>query len=170
MRLISQGLGGRPFSLELVFDLKQHGDNPAKFHELCDGVAPTVAVMQTNFGQVIGGYTQVPWETTEKIDSDEKYRADPTAFLFSLTRNSIYPIKPDRVQYATSHEKDSFTIFGNTKGTDLFVGGWQKGSNIGNTYQQPEGIVPYSKESRCFLAGGNFFRNDVYQVYKVTFV
>eukprot|EP00483_Globobulimina_turgida_P006419 UN06429 len=55
-----------------------------KFHELCNGKAPTLVIVQSDFGNIFGGYTTVKWRSNPGKDGGK----DLNAFLF-LIRSSI---------------------------------------------------------------------------------
>ena len=62
LRFIQQALG-RPATMKLLFRASEHGFSAKEFHRWCDGKAPTLVVVRTNFGKTLGGYTPVPWKS-----------------------------------------------------------------------------------------------------------
>ena len=56
-------------------------DGAATFHAGCDNKGKTFFVAKTSTGKLFGGYTSLAW------NGACQYRADPSAFLFSLTNN-----------------------------------------------------------------------------------
>jgi hypothetical protein len=53
------------------------------FHNLCDDKGPTLTIIETTCGLVIGGYTSIPWSSTNEWSADSK------AFLFVLSGNGV---------------------------------------------------------------------------------
>ena len=55
---------------------------------------------------IFGGYTSLSWESpVVPVD-----KADPKAFLFSLTKQSIHPVKT--AYNAVTHRRDALAVFG----------------------------------------------------------
>ncbi|KAL3875154.1 hypothetical protein ACJMK2_038082, partial [Sinanodonta woodiana] len=63
---------------ELIYSINRDGCNPAVFHQLCNNKGPTVTVLYNTDGSVFGGYTSIPWR------SSNAYQVDYKAFLFRL--------------------------------------------------------------------------------------
>ena len=42
--------------------MSRDGDLKA-FHRYCDGIRPTVTIIQADNGTMFGGYTDIPWES-----------------------------------------------------------------------------------------------------------
>ncbi|TNV76031.1 hypothetical protein FGO68_gene13052 [Halteria grandinella] len=154
IRLIRKGLKGKKFKLEKIFDIETDRIHPDAFHEKCAGVSDTLCIMKTWEGGPDGGH----------------YKPDENAFIFSLTKQSLHPIQPGKEEFATYHDRGCFCVFGNTYFTDLFVGGWHKGSCIGTSYTMPEGLEKESDEAKTYLAGQQSFQNTAFQVYKALFI
>ncbi|TNV80595.1 hypothetical protein FGO68_gene12290 [Halteria grandinella] len=185
IRLISKGLKGMRFKLEKIFDINTDRDHPDIFHEKCDGIPHTICVLKTECERIFGGYTEAPWEVSE----EGQYKSDPNAFLFSLTKHSLHPVKPDKAMYATYHNKLCFCVFGEVYRTDdLYVGGWAKESLIGKTYmwkdgpqidqdkssqilkeEEEVGIQLYAEDDPPYLAKGRVFEKTAFEAYKVLF-
>ncbi|TNV75940.1 hypothetical protein FGO68_gene6002 [Halteria grandinella] len=165
IQLIQRGLKGKQFKLEKLFDIAQDGDFPDKFHKKCDGIPHTLSVLHTDKDQIIGGYTKETWGNYQS-----EYRADDTAFVFSLTKHSLHPIQPEQIEHATYHQSRHFIAFGNVMNTDLYVGKYHKASQIGTSYMLPEGIEKGSQEARNYLAGSGTFIHTAFQTYRVLFI
>jgi hypothetical protein len=52
---------GSKFELELLYSTYKDGDNAATFHLKCDGISPTLIVIQSSNGNRFGGYTRSKW-------------------------------------------------------------------------------------------------------------
>ncbi|TNV75886.1 hypothetical protein FGO68_gene8074 [Halteria grandinella] len=165
IKIISKGLNRRRFKLQLIYDSRKDGSSPLKFHEQCDGIPNTLCVMQSSARQIFGGYTKLPWRPREK----GKHKADPTAFLFSLTKHSLHPIKPEQAEKAVYHEKRCFCVFGDTTATDLFIGEYWYSSKLGTSYEAPVGIEPTSYQARSYLAGQENIDIIAFQTYNILF-
>ena len=68
----------------LLYRKSRDGDSFDTFHELCDNQGPTLVLIKSTEGFVIGGYTPLDW------DISKKWKCDSDTFLFSLTNNSVY--------------------------------------------------------------------------------
>ena len=62
------------------------GFTAAKFHSLCDGKGPTLSLIKTVAGHIFGGFTTISW------DSSGTYKNDTQSFLFSVDKQTKYPI------------------------------------------------------------------------------
>jgi hypothetical protein len=106
----------------LIYRASEHGFDAADFHRYCDSFAPTVSIIQTDFGNIFGGYTAIPWSSAT-LRADQ---TDPTAFLFTL-KNTLnipptkFPVAKDYQQCAISHNPTCGPNFGSPKneGSDL---------------------------------------------------
>jgi hypothetical protein len=106
----------------LIYRASEHGFDAADFHRCCDSFAPSVSVIQTDFGNIFGGFTSIPWSSAT-LRADQ---ADPTAFLFTL-KNTLnipptkFPVAKDYQQCAISHNPTCGPNFGSPKneGSDL---------------------------------------------------
>ena len=106
----------------LIYRASEHGFDAADFHRCCDSFAPTVCIIQTDFGNIFGGFTSIPWSSAV-LRADQ---ADPTAFLFSL-KNTLnipptkFPVAKEYQQCAISHNPTCGPNFGSPKneGSDL---------------------------------------------------
>jgi len=103
-------------SLSLLWRASRDGFDVAAFHRLCGGKANTVTVIKNTNGFIFGGFTSIPWSSSEG-----RYKADRTAFLFSLTNPSNTPLKlkVKSSQYAVWHHSNYGPTFGG--GHDLHV-------------------------------------------------
>jgi hypothetical protein len=69
------------------------GFTAAKFHSLCNGKGPTLSLIKTVAGHIFGGFTTISW------DSSIAYKNDTQSFLFSVDKQTKYPIVKNN-QYA----------------------------------------------------------------------
>jgi hypothetical protein len=73
--------------LELLWRGSRDGFRVGKFHSLCDGKPNTLLIVKSTQGYIFGRYTAVPWS------SGKIWKADNTAFLYSLTNPTNLPSK-----------------------------------------------------------------------------
>lgn len=106
----------------LIYRASEHGFDAANFHQHCDSHAPTISIIQSDIGNIFGGYTAVPWSSAE-IRADHR---DPTAFLFTLKSTincpaSKFPISPEHEHAAISQNPTCGPNFGspNNEGSDI---------------------------------------------------
>eukprot|EP00347_Sterkiella_histriomuscorum_P017517 403349038 len=136
---------------KLLFRGSTHGFKAARFHQLCDNQGPTICFILSEFGEVFGGFTSVPWTSP----SDYKYQSDPSAFVFSLTKKSIHK----QYRYynnAVWHYKERLCHFG--YGYDIIISDdcdKNNGSycNLGGTYEFHSGTQFETNEAQEHLGG-----------------
>ena len=85
--LLAKGFKEKPFKLTLVMQGSRDGFTASKFHKLCDGIPNTLSLFESNSGHLFGGFTSIPWSSPKS----NKAIADPHAWLFSMTHDSIHP-------------------------------------------------------------------------------
>lgn len=106
----------------LIYRASEHGFDASDFHRCCDTIAPTISIIQTDFGNIFGGFTSIPWSSA-MVRTDQ---ADPKAFLFTL-KNTLnipptkFPVAKEYQQCAISHNPTCGPNFGSPKneGSDL---------------------------------------------------
>ena len=89
---------------ELLYRASEDGDSAEIFHEKCDNIPFTLSLIKTSEGNKFGGYTENTWE------GENVAKLDGNAFCFSLTKNTIYNVKPD--QTAINCNPDGGISFG----------------------------------------------------------
>ena len=82
---------GKKCKYSLLYKASSHNFSTKKFHELCDSKAPTLTIVKTNYGKIIGGYTPLAWHS----DGDFKKDATNSSFVFSMTLRKRYMVKND---------------------------------------------------------------------------
>lgn len=107
---------------ELLFLGSQNNFDWGKFHETCDNKAPTLVVVKSINGSIVGGYTEALWNDTipnmngyENCGRDErKYKPDSNAFLFAFEIKNMNPFKAkvQRVEEAIYCDKNCGPAFG----------------------------------------------------------
>ena len=74
-------------SFNLLYRASRDGDNTQTIHNKCDSKKNILFILLTEQNNIIGGYSQIGWETRNKA----VYPIDNKSFLFSITKNKIYP-------------------------------------------------------------------------------
>ena len=134
----------------LLYRATTFDDYAHNFHEKCDNQGPTLIIIETNQGKIIGGYTEAEWCRTNEWY--EEYQRDENAFLFNLTSKKKFKVKdPD---YAIRCNNNSGPIFGD--GCDLYVGdNFIRNRYNNNKNNYVNGGVTYDMQSKYELLDGD---------------
>ena len=130
---------------KLLYRKSKDGDSSDIFHKLCDNQGPTVILIKSTEGFIIGGYTPLVWDNYSGRKSDNE------TFLFSLSNNIIFKKKL----------LNSESIICSKEYGPYFhcIGFSQKGKNCMNqgnyssgctNYENHDNIIPKGSNSRCF--------------------
>ena len=142
---------------KLLYRKTKDGDSYDIFHKLCDNQGPTLIIIKSIEGFIIGGYTTLDW------DNYSRWKKDDDTFLFSLTNNKKY----------NKTEKSKNSIFcGKCQGPWFpFIGFGSYGkNNMSQARFEPQSkyfkdyieIIPNNGEERMFDV------EDV-EVYKISY-
>lgn len=123
-------------SLSLVlYRASRDGRTPSDFHRLCDGRGPTVTVARVTNKALVGGFTNVAWESYQDHWNFGRYKADSKvrkhlsamplnwlifvvcqAFLFNNRTDAEqvtkFAVKPGKTQNAVYHDCYFGPMFG----------------------------------------------------------
>ncbi|XP_044169434.1 uncharacterized protein LOC114970565 isoform X6 [Acropora millepora] len=137
-----------------------HGWAAKTFHSLCDNKGPTVTTVKDTNNNIFGGYTSIPWR------SENRYKNDPKAFLFSLKNPTNNPRKLPQLNSSSSHSVYDGANYGPTfgHGHDLCISNMNRNSHeyLGYVYTVPSGV-----RSDPFLTGNTHFTaNEIETFYK----
>ncbi|CDW72516.1 tldc domain-containing protein [Stylonychia lemnae] len=122
----------------LIYKATIDGFQATNFHQKCDSQGPTISFIQSEHGQVFGGYTSIPWTS-----SLQKNITDNDAFIFSLSKNTLHK-QYQNYDHAVLHHNGYLMVFGSS-----FPDIWIKNDcnintislcNIGHTYLPPQGL------------------------------
>jgi len=69
---------------KLLYRKSKDGDDYETFHRLCDNKGPTLILIKSKEGFIVGGYTPLNW------DEHSGWIKDDQTFVFSLSKNKIY--------------------------------------------------------------------------------
>ena len=151
-KLLSSKLKSQIIGFEVLYKASDHNFSARKFHELCDGVGPTITIIKSNFGNIFGGYTSKKWPKTtgsSEIDYD--------AFLFLIRSNDKNETAKCPLYFGTSanigipfaihHFEKSGPIFGS--GFDIRIADSCNAKMFNETFQKT-----YDTKD-CNLSGSN---------------
>jgi hypothetical protein len=153
--------------LELLYSSRRDGCTLDAFHKRVDHIPGTLTVMTSFEKQIFGGYLSVSMDRGRK---DGTRTRDEKAFLFSLTRNEIYPVRdPNRAWYEDEENlvgfgKDDLRVIEGCEGQTL---------HFGEDYKQPDSLEyePYfDSQSNTYLHGQDTWAFDLreMEVFKVS--
>ena len=154
-------------NLKLIYRATRDGDSATNFHKKCDNKSPTITIIKTEKGRIIGGYTTIPW-----IKEDNYYIEDKNAFIFSIDSKEKYDIKSQLGKYYAVYHSNSYycSCFGFC-GDDLAVGNnFLEGKN---SYCCGNGDTYYTFETdNNKMLGSNdkgkiMFKIDELEMYKI---
>ena len=148
---------------KLIYRATRDGFGAKDFHSKCDSYQNSLVIIKSTNGNVFGGYTQQSWSGIMK------YKADPSAFLFSFINqhNTKLIIKCTHPSYAIFTFSEYGPLFGAGHDLHIYSNSNTSGgsySNLGDSYNHPS--YPFtSPEAKSFLAGSyNFFTTEI-EVY-----
>ncbi|KAJ5080084.1 pep-cterm sorting domain-containing protein [Anaeramoeba ignava] len=138
--------------MKLGFSAKNDGFNSQNWHKAVDNKGETLIIIKTKENFIFGGFTQVGFNG----NSGKIY--DSNAFIFSL-RNDKGDRKPEKFTYKQG--KDGYAIYSHLSRGPKFGANdfWlnselQPGySNIGHSYNPPNGITYNTYQAQSYLAG-----------------
>ncbi|KAL3875141.1 hypothetical protein ACJMK2_038069 [Sinanodonta woodiana] len=163
---LEQWIGEESKVFELIYSINRDGCNPAVFHQLCNNKGPTVTVLYNTDGSVFGGYTSIPWR------SSNGYQVDYKAFLFRLRfigqpkytkfpakggNNAIYDHTTFGPFFGAGHDLGTFNTTLNKSG-NYFT--FTHGLTINNSYDFRNVLVQEINNGHTKI--------EELQVYKVT--
>jgi len=156
---IKKSLKINSLKFELIFRMSQNGDNSSDFHKYCDGVGPTLILIQTDKGRIFGGFTPLNWGTKNVEVYDKLNRT----FIFSLNLMKKYDM--------IDNKKKSIIC----KNTGPVFGDWDFGLDYnmkyGSTYANS--CSNFLSNNNLELTGGkgdnDSFTTEEFEVYKVIY-
>ena len=79
--------------LKLIYRASRDGDSKNNFFEKCNEIQNIILLIKTHNNTRFGGYTKIGFK---KQNQSSKTYKDNTAFVFSLDKKKIYPVKKDK--------------------------------------------------------------------------
>ena len=163
----------------LLYQGFRDGFRASDFHSRCDGKPNTLTIVKTSNGNIFGGYTIIPWQST-KYDEHNGYTYDKSAFLFSLVNlenrqlifkhiNESHSIKEDNTRGSVWSSSMHGLIFGG--GHDLYISDRSYSdnkcfSNLGYTYTHPD-YEKNSERATLILSGSRYFNVNEIEVFQI---
>jgi hypothetical protein len=144
----------------LLYRGTRDGFGAANFHSKCDDHNNTLTILKAHgTSYIFGGLTTVTWE------SSHQFKADPNAFLFSLTNKDNQPSKMRQIKtdfsiycnsgYGPTFGLNDILICNNANTTAGSL------SNLGYSYQHPQ-----PSQGQSYLAGSYQFQLSEIEVYQ----
>jgi hypothetical protein len=147
----------------LLYRGSRDGFGAHNFHAKCDGKSQTLTLLKAKDSKFIfGGFTATDW------DSFSKWKNDPHAFLFSLTKREKIQVIPEKSKFAIWCSPSCGPIFG--AGRDLAILNNSNltscnYSDLGHTYKSLKYEMNLS-DSREFFADSRNFKLAEIEVYQ----
>ncbi len=88
---------------DLLFHASENGFKSQDFHK-CDNNGSTITIIKSNFGNIFGGYADIPWT------SEGGYKIDPNAFLF-MSRSKNNEINQNRCPLIFEMTEGRFSVY-----------------------------------------------------------
>ena len=156
--------------MKLLFRASEHGFSAKEFHRWCDGKAPTLVVVRTNFGKTLGGYTPVPWKSVA-YPGEVVADGSGTSFMFSCDLKERFALK-NKDHSITCHS-DAGPCFGGFYCDLVLTDGSEKDRCWVNFPRSYSGNGrERNQETRTALIGNpnsNYFEVLEYEVFEVGF-
>ena len=135
------------FKTQLLFRKSINGDSYNEFHRLCDNQGKTITLIQTKDGLIIGGYT------IKNQDTSGKWSEDYKAFIFSLNKGRVFPIKKNCS--AILGRKDhgpwfAYIGFGCTGRQNLSQGEFVYKNKTSSNFDNYDEIIPNDHKGKFF--------------------
>ena len=142
--LLKSWLNNKKFKAELLYRKSRDGSTPKDFHNKCDNKGITITLIETTKGDIFGGYTELPWDTSGS------FKKDKSIFIFSFNNKRKYIARDDNP-----------TIYSDYNEGPRFGGGYPEIYFI-NTLNKGES----SNNSGCIFVEGRVLTNG-YQFWNV---
>ena len=157
-------LNGKKWSL--LYQGSRHGFRSADFHFRCDNKPNTLTIVKSTGGNIFGGFTTVEWK------SNESWKCDKSAFIFSLVNKENKTLLFEQA----SNNNDSIGLYVNFgpmfgAGNDILISdnsnmNTDSFSNLGFTYTHPEYTIG-SEKAQAILAGSRNFQVQEIEVFQL---
>jgi len=144
---------------ELLYKKSRDGNSYNTFHQLCDNKGPTITLIKSSEGFVIGGYTPLDW------NNHSGWKTDNETFLFSITNKKIFKKgkKDTNSIYCGEDVGPWFPFIGprDSGKKDMTQGEFLYKNKVSEQYfENINEIIPHNNKDR-------FFNIDEVEVYKI---
>eukprot|EP01084_Bolivina_argentea_P059522 108715_1 len=165
---------------QLLYRASENGYDVINFHQQCDNKAPTLIIIQSEYGHIFGGYTKVKWSS-----NNNTFGSDDDAFLFLIRSEDISqkcPILFDVINHhhAIFSDKHAGPCFGS--GYDIHIGehcNESRGNYCCRQHHSTYGCSgdvlcggyfrEYKKRGKKYKAKFAYFKVVDYEVFQLTF-
>lgn len=154
--LIINWLSVKPKNINLLLNSYRDGDTFEVFHKLCDGIAPTIGIIETTKGHKFGGYTTQYWNGKS---NESNCKSDNNAFIFSLDTQKKYNVITSEKAIGTGNE---WLLFFGYEANSIITY-----SNGCNNTRNHIGDGAYKFDSKKENGGEFYFTIKSYEVYEV---
>jgi len=152
----------------LCYRGSRDGFSSKSFHASCDHVGPTVTIVQSESGNIFGGYNPESWTSTKKLPSTS---SSEVSFLFTFTNSENLP--PTKFPQIPGYSAVKSTIncgpsFG--ENFDLFIANMcdANASSYSNLGQNYDCSIIEDKTVRLKLLGGSHnFKVKELEIFKI---
>ncbi|CDW81428.1 UNKNOWN [Stylonychia lemnae] len=136
------------------------------FHAKCDNKGPTVTLVKSHHGKIMGGFTEISWT----CPSEQKLLFDKRAFVFSVTHKTKHPVA-QIVGYSITHDPEYLPVFcggfGISSNCKISMRSNIGISNLGAIYSCPPGMKYLEPQTQAYLGGSYEFIVDEIEVFSV---
>ena len=145
-------------NLKLLFRGSRDGDRTKKCHDLCDNKQNVLIIIQSDIGNIFGGYSKIGFKVSNKAE----YLVDNNCFLFSYEYKKIYPSVKDKQNICHISDYCGLCFTGSLGFFDKFMNSndnWIDKSNIQDHFNR--------LDDPCEMNGGkNKFRIQELEVFQ----
>ena len=145
-------------NLKLLFRGSRDGDRTKKCHHLCDNKQNVLIIIQSDIGNIFGGYSKIGFKVSNKAE----YLVDNNCFLFSYEYKKIYPSVKDKQNICHISDYCGLCFTGSLGFFDKFMNSndnWIDKSNIQDHFNR-------LNEPREMNGGKNKFRIQELEVFQ----
>jgi len=144
---------------KLLFRASKHGFAGTTFHSMCNGKGATLVIVASTTGNIFGGYTSMPWASTNQ------YCVDHKSFLF-LLKSAQKGVKPQvfNLQNATNSVYHH-SSYGPTWGSNHDLHICNNCNSANGSYTNLGGSFANTAGSQHILAGSRNFMVKDYEVW-----
>ena len=145
-------------NLKLLYRGSRDGDRTKTCHELCDNKQNVLIIIQSDIGNIFGGYSKIGFKVSNKAE----YLVDNNCFLFSYEYKKIYPPVKDKQNICHISDYCGLCFTGSLGFFDKFMNSndnWIDKSNIQDHFNR--------LNEPCEMNGGkNKFRIQELEVFQ----
>ncbi|CAF1577547.1 unnamed protein product [Rotaria magnacalcarata] len=161
---LNEFYGKRYQRWELIYKATRDGFDVDAFHSRCNNKGPTMTIIHSTNNFLFGGYTTISWT------SDNSYRSDDTAFLFTLVNPHNIPptkyiISDSKTRHAVYHNDRYGPTFGS--GHDIYVAN-NSHSNNSSYIHFPKTYVDTTGKLYNTFTGFEYFTAYNIEVFKLS--